>query len=153
MKLTIKDFESYSTNPSRMQDDDMRHVTSVKKGDVRQLIDTDTGEEIVMQEMDKSNRFLVDKKEFRKVFVDGLPTISNLNSAGLKLLCYILANLAVKRDDIDINMEDCMEYTGYKSRANIYSGLVNLLENHIIYRKVKNGYYININIMYNGNRM
>ena len=153
MKLTIKDFESYSTNPSKMLEDDMRHVTSVKKGDVRQLVDTGTGEEIFMQEVDKANKFVVDKKEFRKVFVDGLPTISKLNSAGLKMLCYILVNLSVKKDEVDVNMEDCMEYTGYKSRANIYNGLVNLLENNIIYRKVKNGYYININIIYNGNRM
>ena len=51
-------------------------------------------------------------------------------------------------------MEDILQYTGYKTRANIYNGIINLLENGMLFRKTGSGsYYININIFFNGNRI
>lgn len=151
---TIKDYESYSVNPSVVLIADIKVINQVKKGEIKRMQDMDTGEETIIQEMGEHLIFEKDSREYRKVYVEALPTIANLSSAGLKVWCYVLARLIAKKDEIGINLDDCMEYTGYKTRANIYTGIINLLENKMLFKKVGSGvYFININIFFNGNRI
>lgn len=151
---TIKDYETYSTNPSVVLLEDTKVISYIKKGDLQQFYNVDTGEELQFQPI--GNHYLkpTDTREYRKVYVAALPTIALLSSAGLKVWCYVLARIIAKKDEVGINMEDCMEYTGYKTRANVYNGIVNLLENGLLFKKVGSGvYFININTFFNGNRI
>lgn len=151
---TIKDYEVYSVNPSTVLISDVKVINQIKKGEIKRMQDLDTGEETIIQEMGEHLVFKKDSREYRKVYVDSLPTVSMLSSAGLKVWCYVLARLIAKKDEVFINLEDCMEYTGYKTRANIYNGIINLLEHGLLFKKVGSGvYFINVNIFFNGNRI
>ena len=153
-KNGITNFEQYAINPSSVYEEDTKCITYIKKGDVRSLHDMSTGEEVMVQNIDNVSSFNVDNREYRKVYVNGLNSIVNLSSSGLKVWCYILARLSPRKNEITINMSDAMEYTGYKGKMNIYNGIVNLLENGMLFRKNGSGsYYININIFFNGNRI
>jgi hypothetical protein len=151
---TIKDYECYSSNPSCVFLEDMKVISYIKKGDLVNVQNTSTGEELLMQQMGKDKTSRIDTREYRKVYVASLNTIAKLSSAGLKVWCYVLSRLIASKDEIGINMEDILQYTGYKTRANIYNGIANLLENGMLFRKTGSGsYYININIFFNGNRI
>ena len=151
---TIKDYECYSSNPSCVFLEDMKVISYIKKGDLVNVQNTSTGEELLMQQMGKDKTSRIDTREYRKVYVASLNTIANLSSAGLKVWCYVLSRLIASKDEIGINMEDILQYTGYKTRANIYNGIANLIENGMLFRKTGSvSYYININIFFNGNRI
>ena len=153
-KNGIMDFEQYAINPSSVYEEDIKSITYIKKGDVRSLHDMSTGEEVMIQNLDNVSSFSVDNREYRKVYVNGLNSISELSSSGLRVWCYILARLSPKKNEITINMSDALDYTGYKGKMNIYNGIINLLENGMLFRKNGSGsYYININIFFNGNRI
>jgi len=153
-KNGIMDFEQYAINPSSVYEEDIKAITYIKKGDVRSLHDMSTGEEVMIQNLDNVSSFSVDNREYRKVYVNGLNSISELSSSGLRVWCYILARLSPKKNEITINMSDALDYTGYKGKMNIYNGIINLLENGLLFRKNGSGsYYININIFFNGNRI
>jgi hypothetical protein len=153
-KNGIMDFEQYAINPSSVYEEDVKSITYIKKGDVRSLHDMSTGEEVMIQNLDNVSSFSVDNREYRKVYVNGLNSISELSSSGLRVWCYILARLSPKKNEITINMSDALDYTGYKGKMNIYNGIINLLENGLLFRKNGSGsYYININIFFNGNRI
>jgi len=153
-KNGIMDFEQYAINPSSVYEEDIKSITYIKKGDVRSLHDMSTGEEVMIQNLDNVSSFSVDNREYRKVYVNGLNSISELSSSGLRVWCYILARLSPKKNEITINMSDALDYTGYKGKMNIYNGIINLLENGLLFRKIGSGsYYININIFFNGNRI
>ncbi len=148
----LGDFDIYDRNPVDIVNQDLKLISSVKKGKVKHLQNLETGEQMNVQELDKQVSYFVDAKEYRKLYVAGFGNIAKLSSAGLKVWCYVLARLVPCKDEIEINMSDVMEYTGYKTKANVYSGIINLLENEMLFRKSLNKYYININIFFNGKR-
>ncbi len=148
----INDYESYLENPSKLLEKDFKEVNFISKGDVGQFVSED-GELTLFQRLGTEKKHIVDKKEYRKIYVEELETIKELTTSGLKVLCYVLKNIGVKKDAITIHLQDCMDFTGYKSKVNVYSGIVDLLEKKILYRKVgSSNYFININCFYSGNR-
>jgi hypothetical protein len=87
------------------------------------------------------------------LYVEELTIIKELSTAGLKVLCYVLKNIGAKKDDIAIHLQDCLEFTGYKSKVNVYNGIIELLDKKLLFRKVGSGnYFINVNSFYNGKR-
>lgn len=68
----------------------------------------------------------------------------DLKPQAIKVFGYILNQLIPNRDEFIFILEECMEYTGYKSDTSIRIGLTNLLENKIIARGRKDVFcYIN----------
>ena len=147
----LNDFDVYEENPVNILSVDLKLFSPVKKGKVKHLQNLETGEQISVQELAKQESYFSDSREYRKIYVEDLSGIANLSSAGLRMWCYVLSRLPAKKDELQINISDAMDYTGYKTKANIYTGIVNLLENKMLFRK-KNGYYININVFFNGKR-
>jgi len=148
----ITDFESYSENPSKILDKDIKKVKYIKKGDVFELLD-EYGELIKVQKLSTEEFISIDDREFRKLYVEELDTIKELTTSGLKVLCYVLKNIGIKKDSLIIPIQDCMEFTGYGSRVAVYNGIIDLLDKKILYRKVgSSNYFININAFYSGNR-
>ena len=149
----INDFDTHEENPVNILSVDLKLFSPVKKGKVKHLQNLETGEQISVQELAKQESYFSDSREYRKLYVDDLSGISNLSSAGLRMWCYVLSRLPAKKDEVQINIPDAMEYTGYKTKANIYTGIINLLENKLLFRKKRDkGYYININVFFNGKR-
>jgi hypothetical protein len=148
----INDFESYLNNPSKILDKDLKKLHFVKKGEVNEFVSAD-GELVKYQKLGDEVVSVIDAKEYRKLYVEELTIIKELSTAGLKVLCYILKNIGAKKDDIAIHLQDCLEFTGYKSKVNVYNGIIELLDKKLLFRKVGSGnYFINVNSFYNGKR-
>ena len=148
----ISDFESYSINPSKILDKDVKQLHYVHKKEVEEFITKD-GEYKRYQELGTEIIKNIDAKKYVKLYIEELDNIKDLSTAGLKVLCYIFKNIGIKKDDISIVLSDCMEFTGYKSKVNVYNGIIELLDKKIIFRRVGSGnYFININSFYNGHR-
>jgi hypothetical protein len=65
-----------------------------------------------------------------------------------------MTKLNPKQDLFNFFMDECMEYTGYKSEKSVYIGLASLLENKIIARGSHDIlYFINPMIVFNGDRV
>ena len=148
----INDFIKYSENPSKVLKEDIKEVSITKKGEVFEMSNSD-GEVRAFHSLDKIKRGVVDNRKYIKLFIEDIDLVKDLSTSGLKVFCYIMKNIGIKKDNLVIVLEDCMEYTGYTSRVNVYNGIANLLEKGIIYRKEgSSSYFINVNVFYNGNR-
>lgn len=149
----LSDFPVYERNPSEILEEDLGTNNFVTKGEVKSLV-TKEGTEVLVQELGHSKSFTVDKREYRKLYVRRLREVKDLSNAGLKLLCYILMNLKPKKSEVEIDIDQAMEYTGYETKVNIYRGISELLDKKFIYRKVGNGvYFIDVNSFFNGSRL
>jgi|ERR1700741_193276 len=81
-----------------------------------------------------------------------LPLISGFGAPGIKVWCYITANLAHEDDVITIDMKRCARFCNYSGTAAVYAGLSELLECGMIYRKTGRAasYFINQSYLYHG---
>ncbi|GIM55523.1 replication/maintenance protein RepL [Capnocytophaga cynodegmi] len=126
---------------------------------------TKTGEKAILQAFDPNSGELlghtqfirqieVDEDKFAKLYLTRFPQFFDLKPQAIRVFGYILNQLIPNRDEFIFILEDCMEYTGYKSDTSIRIGLTNLLENEIIARgRVDNLYFINPMVVFNGNRI
>jgi hypothetical protein len=104
----------------------------------------------------KSLTTVVDTKSYTKVYHQHVNKIKQLSTAGLKLFCYILLHTGIKKDYIHLNINDCLEFAGYnlKSKKSFYLAVVELIDLFIIAESTENNkYWINTNVLYNGNRI
>lgn len=122
------------------------------------LVDRDTGEE---QGTFVGTFKRVDDEQFLKLFTANIALTFELKAAGIKafnVVCWMMQNKAIERDLITIDkyvLEDFNEEHNKKlSRAVLYRGLDNLIENKILARARREGdYFINPNFMFNGDRI
>lgn len=151
--MTLKDFESYKSNPTKIEGIVIKEYQL--KPNETTMVNTDTGEVGIFRPAAKTKTLPHDTLEYVKVYTNALPQIKDLNTPALKVWTYILSNLTPKRDEVSIFMKDCIEYTGYTNPPPIYKGLVELLEKQFIFRKVGSDsiYFINSNIFFNGKRI
>ena len=95
----------------------------------------------------------VDEETFIKLYVKHFQALFDLSTAGVRAFLYFLKNLKPNKDIVFFNLEECMSYTGYSSKATVYKGLAELLEANIIARgKYDYLYYVNYHFAFNGNR-
>ena len=119
---------------------------------ILQAIDPNTGE--LLGHTQFIRQIEVDEQQFAKLYLSGFPQFFNLKSQGIKVFGYILNQLTPNKDVFIFIIEDCKEYTGYKSESSIRIGLTNLLENDIIARgRTDILYYINPMVVFNGDRI
>jgi len=131
----------------------MVHATKRQAIHQMEVVDKTTGEV-----SDVHTTFLsvkpVDEDQFVKVFVRELRALWDLSKPAMRVLTYIMACMKANQDEIIFEIEDCMEYTRYKSERSVFSGLGELIENGIIARSTKTyRYFINPMIVFNGDRV
>ncbi len=134
-----------------LQTKDKRVRVGLKLDDTR-IADPDTGE---MRQVYGHiyTKTLVDSGRFIKLYVNSMSSIFSLQKAGGKVLTYICQNLGIGQDYVDIDIKDCMFILGY-TRQSVYNGLDNLLLAGIIARSNSRvRYWINPNVIFNGNRL
>jgi len=96
----------------------------------------------------------VDSETFIKIYTKELKDLFSLKPNAMKILSYILSIIPPNKDKILFDIDECKKYTGYSASSTILDGLSVLIENSIIARTEKTYiYYINPNIIFNGNRM
>lgn len=96
----------------------------------------------------------VDKEQFTKVFRQGLMAMFGLSKSGIKVFSFIASIAKPNKDEIIFDLDECKEFTGYKTHTPIMTGLSELIENGFIARSKKHyRYYINPNMFFNGSRV
>lgn len=108
-----------------------------------------------MYTMTKRSTYAIkDKKEFIKIYKDSLKTILKLSSTSQKVLWYIMDNLGLKQQCIDIPPRVCMEECSFKTPKSVRDGIMELLDKNILTRTpYMMRYWVNPMVLFNGNRM
>lgn len=119
---------------------------------ILQAIDEKTGE--VLGHTSFIRQIEVDEDKFAKIYLSQFSAFFELKSTGLRVFGYIINNLMPNKDYFFFDMEECINYTGYKSNKSPYIGLAELLSKGLIARsKSEVKYYINPMLFFNGNRI
>ncbi len=103
----------------------------------------------------------VDDEQFLKLFTANIALTFELKAAGIKafnIVCWLMQEKAIERDLITIDkytLEDFNKQHNKKlSRAVLYRGIDDLINNKIIARARREGdYFINPSFMFNGDRI
>ena len=96
----------------------------------------------------------VDEQQFAKLYLSNFSGFFDLKAAAIRVFGYILGQLVPNKDEFVFLLDDCLEYTGYKTKASVFQGLGELVESEIIARgKTDFLYYINPMVVFNGNRI
>lgn len=96
----------------------------------------------------------VDEEKFAKIYLSQFECFWDLSKPAIRVFGYIINILKPNQDFVLIKLEDCLNYTKYKGKNAIITGLSDLIEKNIIAKSVINGvYYINPLIVFNGSRV
>jgi hypothetical protein len=128
-----------------------RTTIALAKSQDKGLLDKVTGE--IDDTLFIATKRDLDKEEFVKIFQSELKTIFDLSKKALKVLSYFM-NVSGFGDELDFDIEDCLEFTGYSSKQTIVDSIVELLDKEIVARgKNPYKYYANPKIFYKGDRI
>lgn len=156
----LSNYEFNNENPFLSQ-----AIEQVEKNMVRKYkTASNTGEKAILKAVDDNGEIVghtqfvrqieVDEQQFAKLYLSNFSSFFNLNTAAIRVFGYILAQLSPNKDQFMFIAEDCLEYTGYKTKSSIFMGLGQLVENQIVARgKTDFLYYINPMVVFNGNRI
>lgn len=157
----LKDFEMNKENPfikeaiQQIQESVVKKYKTATKTDqkaILQAFDPDTGE--VLGHTQFIRQIEVDEQQFAKLYLSNFSVFFDLKPQAIKVFGYILKQLVPNKDEFMFFIDDCMEYTGYKSDTSVRIGLTNLLQNEIIARgRHESLYFINPMVTFNGNRI
>jgi hypothetical protein len=135
--MKIIDYETFRMNPFRI---DSKHIRVYVKTEV----DTSSGE---AETKVRSGDF---EKHIR-IFPSAYDKIGNINSMALRLMSYIFSN--VSDDLVRLNVKELVPIMGINSPASIYRGILSLLDEGFIARKVGGDmFFINPKMFYPGSR-
>ena len=127
-------------------------ATKTDQKAILQAFDPETGE--VLGHTQFIRQIEVDEQQFAKLYLSNFSSFFDLKPQAIKVFGYILNQLVPNRDEFMFFIDDCMEYTQYKSDTSIRIGLTNLLKNEIIARGRNDSlYFINPMVAFNGNRI
>lgn len=149
---TIREFPKNTDNPFM---DDLvinKKDTIVGIGKKSHLINAETGEVQGQSRLVISKK--VDKDSFVKIYRAKLQVLFDLTPEALKVLSYFMNKSPVGKDLIMFDVEECMEFLGYRSNKSVFNGLFVLLKAKFIARaNTPKLYFINPAIFFNGDRL
>jgi hypothetical protein len=161
LSLTLMSFRKNYKNPFVEQ-----AIEQINKNIVKQYkTATKTGEKAILQAFDPASGELlghtqfvreieIDEEQFTKVYLSQFSAFFELKTQGIKVFGYIMQKLVPKSDMFPFFISECMEFTKYKSKKQIYEGLAQLVNNEIIARGPSDSFYfINPMVAFNGNRI
>ncbi len=96
----------------------------------------------------------VDTEEFVKIFKGQIQALFDLSNRALKVFGYLMDATRISSDTVIFDLDECKEYTGYKSKNSITLAIAELLEKQFVARTSSHyKYYINPAKFFNGDRM
>lgn len=153
-QMSISGFNKNNSNPY-LKD---LVVPNTLKLNLRGQLENNAVIDIKKNEINEDAIFFSTKKkieieEFIKVFTSKLQKFFDLSPTGIRVFCYI-SKILKYEDYFNLDWEEAMKYTKYKSKVSIINGLIELLNADIIARgNNPYFYYINPTIFYKGNRL
>lgn len=151
----INDFQAYPENPAPMRGIVARGTKEANASNSKfTTMYTEEGDKRLYLEIPDHLTKVVDVWKYKKIYDTAFKDISDMSSPAIKVLCFILVNLAKNQETIDISADGNKEEIGYKSKIPVYQGICELLEKEFIFRKLgtTSKYFINRNKFYNGDR-
>lgn len=154
----IKGFETFVENPFMEQAVDSivtNKKTQIIKPSNRSEIQMIVSQDGEVQGYSAFMRFVeVDEEKFAKVYLSQFESFWELSKPAIRVFGYIINSLKPNSDSFFLRMDKCLEYTKYKQKSMIISGLSDLIENGIIAKsKYENEYFINPLVVFNGSRV
>ena len=159
METSRRGFPKYEVNPSvPLHVDASRKTKKIEgaKGNFMVIADVESGS--VATEALPAGFYtvdFVDKEKFVKLFLEGVKAFSGLSSAGIKVfeVLYREVQENANSDSVVINYEAVSISTNI-ARRTFFRGLKELLVKQFIYESIiPNRYFVNINYIFNGNRL
>lgn len=158
--LTIRDFDKNKENPFVKQAVEQIHSNIVKK--YRNT--SGTSKNAILKAVNSDGELVghtsfvrqieVDEQQFTKFYLSNFSNFFDLKPSAIKVFGYIMTVLIPKKDEFIFILEDCMDYTKYKSHKSIHEGLAELLKSEIIARgRTEYFYFINPMVAFNGDRV
>lgn len=156
----ITDFEKNIENPFLKE-----AVQQIQSGIVKKYKNTSgTSKNAILQAVNSEGELVghtsfiqqieVDEQKFTKIYLSQFSAFFDLNSQSIKVFGYIMTKLMPKQDFFIFDLDECLEYTNYKSGQSVYNGLSGLISSSIIARGKKDYiYYINPMVFFNGDRV
>ena len=96
----------------------------------------------------------VDTEEFVKIFKGQIQALFELSNRAIKVFGYFMEATRISSDTVIFDLDECKEYTGYKSKNSIILAVSELLEKEFLARTSNHyKYYINPAKFFNGDRM
>jgi hypothetical protein len=151
MRHRLADFPQNDINPFPMPD--ISEKVYIKKTKVVTLVNNQSGETTDMIEHAREYMSLHDGAAYVKLFRYGFTVLGRLSKRGTTLLCYVMSALKPGQNTVRISQGDVVTHFSALKGGNFYSAVTNLLEWGVIARTTEpEVYYINANIVFNGDR-
>ena len=159
-KLTIRDFGKNKENPFLKE-----AVEQIQNSIVKKYKNTSgTSRNAILQAVNSDGEVIghtsfvqqieVDEQQFTKLYLSHFSAFFDLKPSAIKVFGYVMTILLPKKDEFFFILEDCMEFTKYKSHKSIHEGLADLLNASIIARgRNEYFYFINPMVAFNGDRV
>lgn len=125
--------------------------TGTSQKAILQAFNPETGE--VLGHTTFIRQIEVDEQEFAKLYLKNFKVFFDLSDKTIRVFGYILNRLVANKDEFTFFVDECQEYTGYKTKATIYAALTELIRAGIV-AKGRNEcfFFINPMVVFNGNR-
>jgi hypothetical protein len=125
----------------------------ITKKVVNQLMDPKTGE--VFEVLQAGEEKVIDSLPFVKVYYEMLAFMVRTNcQATIKLSLYIMNDLEYKDSYVYLRSSEVCKDLGWKTKGPFYKAVKGLIEACVIARtEIVNLYYVNPNMVFNGNRI
>jgi hypothetical protein len=125
----------------------------ITKKVVNQLMDPKTGE--VFEVLQAGEEKVIDSLPFVKVYYEMLSFMVRTNcQATIKLSLYIMNDLEYKDSYVYLRSSEVCKDLGWKTKGTFYKAVKGLIEACVIARtEIVNLYYVNPNMVFNGNRI
>lgn len=129
---------------------DVRRRRSVENVEV---VDTESGESKGPVYYTDLQKELIDSRTYTVVYDKVNAIFKDLSSPELGVLMYIFNAIYLNQDIVMMNYDDCLRFTGYKTTAPVYTGLVGLMGKGVIARHFGSAamFFINPKYFYKGN--
>jgi len=149
----------YSKNPSaaaaiQTMKTGIKRISN-DKGEEMILSNASTGEIVANAGIGFHQKVKVDKTQFVKLYIQGVSAFVGLSKAGANILEIVITeiNKTPSRDIVYLNSRMADELYAIK-KSSFMRGIKNLLEKEILYEHIdENLYFININYIFNGDRL
>lgn len=157
-EISLRNFDKNRENPFIS-----KAVDEIKIAKKTQFLNAQNKAEISMivssqGEIQGYSQFLkfieVDEEKFAKVYLSQFEAFWELPKSAIRVFGYVLNQLKPKQDRFDFFLDECLQYTKYKSTGPVYEGLAALCDSGIIARGPNEYFYfINPMVVFNGDRV
>ena len=151
--MKVKDFAPYPDNPFTPQGISRKLIMAKPKYD--EMVNNDTGELVQFRAKSGEYEVLRDSMKYVKLATGSAGIIADLGIRGVSLFAYIMENLKPGKSVIKLNRTEVVKSSRYANLkgGGYYMGIIDLLQHGVIARGAKvNEYWINSNIVFNGDR-